>query len=227
MRRWGRGARLPGVSGVARPATRGRAPAERLCPPCRSPWHTRVVDGVGAGRSTIPHPVESSTRPRHWRCSCRPHAVHTRAPIPNKERRLSRSLGGVAWTPARWSAPPPAAGPRVRLRPGMWSVMSDYTSLGIAKLARQAATHPLIIRCPRDGVVMRVLRCCADRTGVREEARREFGRVPPGREWRVREIDVECPACRRRALGVTIAARPSDGQELWPRGKERSVEWRA
>ena len=61
--------------------------------------------------------------------------------------------------------------------------MREYALLGIQKIARQAARDPTMIRCPRDGAVMRVLRC------------------PPAYD-----LDVECPACGRRAEGV----RPAD-----------------
>lgn len=88
--------------------------------------------------------------------------------------------------------------------------MSDYTPLGIEKLAQQAATDPSTIRCPRDGVVMRVLQCRAERTERGEVAHRELPSVPAGREWRLTQIDVECPACRRRALGVEVAERVAD-----------------
>ena len=79
--------------------------------------------------------------------------------------------------------------------------MPDYTPLGLQKLAEQAARDVTSIRCPRDGAVMRVL---ASRTDdVSEEREREQAVHP----WRksgpvVVEVDVECPACRRHAMGV-------------------------
>ena len=60
--------------------------------------------------------------------------------------------------------------------------MQEYLLLGIEKIARQAARDPTTIRCPRDGAVMRVL----------------GGRAPASGE----PLDLECPACRRRAVGV-------------------------
>lgn len=83
--------------------------------------------------------------------------------------------------------------------------MSDYTPLGLEKLAHQAAKDLTTLRCPRDSVVMRVLACRAEQALRGAVSRREFSRVP-GREWRVLEVDVECPACRRRALGVLVGA---------------------
>jgi hypothetical protein len=64
--------------------------------------------------------------------------------------------------------------------------VQEYLLLGIEKIARQAARDPTTIRCPRDGAVMRVL-------GERAPASGE-------------PLDLECPACRRRAVGV----RPAD-----------------
>jgi hypothetical protein len=64
--------------------------------------------------------------------------------------------------------------------------VQEYLLLGIEKIARQAARDPTTIRCPRDGAVMRVLG-----TGVRAASE---------------GLDLECPACRRRAVGV----RPAD-----------------
>lgn len=63
--------------------------------------------------------------------------------------------------------------------------MPEYAVLGIEKIARQAARDPTTIRCPRDGAVMRVLGA-------------------PGATG-TEAFDVECPACRRRALGVRPA----------------------
>lgn len=60
--------------------------------------------------------------------------------------------------------------------------MQDYALLAIEKIARQASRDPTTIRCPRDGAVMRVL-------GTGDA------------------LDVECPACRRRAVGVRPAER--------------------
>jgi hypothetical protein len=63
--------------------------------------------------------------------------------------------------------------------------MSDYTPLGMAKLAQQATRDLTSIRCPRDSVVMRFLnrRLMGDEGG---------------------EVDLECPACGRRAYGVEV-----------------------
>jgi hypothetical protein len=88
--------------------------------------------------------------------------------------------------------------------------MSDYTPTGLQKLSHQVAEHPQLIRCPRDSVVMRVLGSraeCDGTHGVRHEA---FVGMPKERAWRVVEIDVECPACRRRALHVRPVPRRSE-----------------
>ena len=80
----------------------------------------------------------------------------------------------------------------------------DYTTLGLDKLRRQANTDVTLVRCPRDGVVMRVLGCRAARRDGSGEECRVVGRLPRGRVWAVRELDLECPACGRRARGITI-----------------------
>ena len=84
--------------------------------------------------------------------------------------------------------------------------MADYTSLGIDKLTQQANTDVTLVRCPRDGVVMRVLGCRAARRDGSGEECRVVGRLPRGRLWTVRELDLECPACARRARGITVGA---------------------
>jgi hypothetical protein len=84
--------------------------------------------------------------------------------------------------------------------------MSDYTPRGLDKLARQLADHPELIRCPRDSVVMRVLSTRAERAGAHGVRHESFVGRPKGSAWQVVEIDVECPACRRRAMAVRPAA---------------------
>jgi hypothetical protein len=83
--------------------------------------------------------------------------------------------------------------------------MSDYTPLGLEKLARHATKDLTTFRCPRDGVVMRLLACRAEPTAAGDKTCREFRRLPRDSEWRVLEVDLECPACRRRAMGVPVA----------------------
>lgn len=82
--------------------------------------------------------------------------------------------------------------------------MSDYTPLGLEKLARHAANDLTTVRCPRDSVVMRLLACRAERYEAGALAQREFQRAPRGGDWEVREVDFECPACRRRAMNVRL-----------------------
>ncbi|NIM52815.1 MAG: hypothetical protein GTN62_15185 [Gemmatimonadales bacterium] len=91
--------------------------------------------------------------------------------------------------------------------------MPDYTPLGIQKIARQAARDLTTIRCPRDSVVMRILASRAERQDREGLTRRTFQRAPTQGAWRVTELDVECPACRRRALGIrpAVASEPTDG----------------
>ena len=84
--------------------------------------------------------------------------------------------------------------------------MPDYTPLGLQKIALQAAADPTLIRCPRDGVVMRVAATRARHDGRSVPTIREFPRLPSGPGWCVVELDVECPACRRRAERVRPAA---------------------
>lgn len=93
--------------------------------------------------------------------------------------------------------------------------MSDYTPLGLEKLARHASRDLTTIRCPRDSVVMRLLACRAERPAGGDVMRREFVRLPRDSDWQVREIDLECPACRRRAPGVRIAD-PTDTAAATP-----------
>lgn len=83
----------------------------------------------------------------------------------------------------------------------------DYSSLGIVKLQRQAEANPTLIRCPRDGVVMRVLGGRAARRDGSGETRRFADRLPNLRGWQIREVDLECPACRRRAERVRLSPR--------------------
>lgn len=80
--------------------------------------------------------------------------------------------------------------------------MADYTPLGIEKISQQAARDPHTIRCPRDSVVMRVLVADAERRDGKEPTRRSFTALPKTPNWRVTKLDLECPACRRKALGI-------------------------
>lgn len=84
--------------------------------------------------------------------------------------------------------------------------MQDYTTLGIEKIAQQAAKDPTLIRCPRDSAVMRVLRTrpvdlTADDAGADQPPVSVNGARSPI------ELDVECPACRRRATAVRTSRR--------------------
>lgn len=83
--------------------------------------------------------------------------------------------------------------------------MADYSSLGIDKITKQANTDITLVRCPRDSVVMRPVECVLERPDTGER-RRVRGRPPKGREWAVRELDLECPACRRRATRILVTA---------------------
>jgi hypothetical protein len=86
--------------------------------------------------------------------------------------------------------------------------MDHYSPLGIEKIVRQAATERLIIRCPRDGVVMRVVSWRARRRDGSGEARRGTGRPPaPNKEWAITQLDLECPACRRTAADIAVTPR--------------------
>lgn len=80
--------------------------------------------------------------------------------------------------------------------------MAHYTESGIEKLRQQAETTPALVRCPRDGVVMRVLGGEAQRLDGSDDVRHFTKRVPNLHRWRVMELDLECPACRRRAERV-------------------------
>jgi ssDNA-binding Zn-finger/Zn-ribbon topoisomerase 1 len=88
--------------------------------------------------------------------------------------------------------------------------MEHYSPLGIEKIERQAAAERIIIRCPRDGVVMRVVAWRARRRDGSGETRRGAGRPPSSsKEWAVIQLDVECPACRRSAAGIEVPPRPA------------------
>jgi hypothetical protein len=91
--------------------------------------------------------------------------------------------------------------------------MPDYTPLGLQKIAVQASVDPTLIRCPRDGAVMRVVatRARHDDRGV--PTFREFPRLPCGAGWRVTELDVECPACRRQAERLRPATDDADDKQ--------------
>lgn len=86
--------------------------------------------------------------------------------------------------------------------------MADYTPLGLEKIARQAANDLSLIRCPRDSVVMRVVASRAEPVNGATGEAREFRSRPPSTGWQVKELDVECPACRRRATGIRPDPRP-------------------
>jgi len=87
--------------------------------------------------------------------------------------------------------------------------VSDYTPLGIQKIAQQAGRDATLIRCPRDSAVMRVVRASAERPDVGGVKRHTFDGVPKGTAWCITEFDVECPACRRCAAGVRPMRRSS------------------
>ncbi len=92
--------------------------------------------------------------------------------------------------------------------------MSDYTPLGIQKLARHAANDLTTVRCPRDSVVMRLLACRAERMEGGAVTRQEFHRIPKG-DWEIRDVDFECPACRRRAMNVRLERKTSSPHGIW------------
>jgi hypothetical protein len=84
--------------------------------------------------------------------------------------------------------------------------MSDYTAVGIDKIIQQAKTDPSLIRCPRDRAVMRVLCCHARQRNAEGAPPVVANRLPRTTGWIVTELDVECPACRRRAESVKVAS---------------------
>lgn len=83
--------------------------------------------------------------------------------------------------------------------------MADYTPIGIEKITAQARANRALVRCPRDGAVMRVVGSRAERRDGSGDAQR-FTQPPARRDWVVTELDLECPACRRAAEGIVIAA---------------------
>lgn len=84
--------------------------------------------------------------------------------------------------------------------------MPDYTLVGLQKITQQAAVDAAVVRCPRDGAVMRVMASRAEHTSRNGTILREFDRLPRGDDWQLIELDLECPACRRRAAGVRPAS---------------------
>lgn len=93
--------------------------------------------------------------------------------------------------------------------------MPDYTLVGFQKIAQQAALDAAVVRCPRDGAVMRVVASRAEHADRKGTTLREFRRLPRGTDWRVLELDLECPACRRRATGVHPARDPAECPYQW------------
>jgi hypothetical protein len=91
--------------------------------------------------------------------------------------------------------------------------VSDYTPLGIQKIAQQVGLDPTTVRCPRDSVVMRVLVAKAERPNAEGVTRRTFEGLPKGTAWQLTEVDVECPACRRSATGIRPMKRSSVARE--------------
>ncbi|MFQ6046795.1 MAG: hypothetical protein ACE5PT_10645 [Gemmatimonadales bacterium] len=81
--------------------------------------------------------------------------------------------------------------------------MADYTTIGIDKIKLQAASSRGLIRCPRDGAVMRVTDCRAEAAAGPPGESRALRALPRDPAWRVTELAVECPACRRQAA-VTV-----------------------
>ena len=93
--------------------------------------------------------------------------------------------------------------------------MPDYTLVGLQKITQQAAVDAAGVRCPRDGAVMRVMASRAEHTSRNGTILREFDRLPRGADWQLIEIDLECPACRRRAPGVRPASDPAGCPYQW------------
>jgi len=118
---------------------------------------------------------------------------------------LVRSRPSISLRCLRWSAPFPSVAARSFFTLSRGTRMADYTPLGIEKISLQAARDPHTIRCPRDSVVMRVLVVDAERSDGKEPSRRLFTTVPRTPSWRITKLDLECPACRRKALGIRPA----------------------
>ena len=88
--------------------------------------------------------------------------------------------------------------------------MSDYTKLGLKKIAQQAKRDLRLVRCPRDGAVMRVTAWRAEHVEDPDNQLQTFDRFPRGVEWKVRDLDVRCPACGRTAEGIAFVV-PEEG----------------
>lgn len=131
------------------------------------------------------------------------HITYTRTPEnPNEQRRLRVRFRRLVWLSYRGDDVPPLFIPSRRCD---LSQVSDYTLAGEHKIAQQARRNATFIRCPRDSAVMRVTAWRAERIGSPDvQEVREFARFPRSPDWQVCELDVECPACRRRAVGVTL-----------------------
>ena len=168
---------------------------------------------------TSPHRVENPRDLHSCDDSC-PHPVNTRPTDPNKKRRVAlrrpsadncrrsqgpfgrhaSSLALFTRCPAAETEHPTTCVMRHPVISGTRRV-NDYTELGLSKIALQARRNMREIRCPRDGAVMRVVA----RVSVDQQNETSIQR-----HLALSSIDVECPACRRKAKGVSLAT-PSSG----------------
>jgi hypothetical protein len=80
--------------------------------------------------------------------------------------------------------------------------IADYSDIGIEKIGKQATADLSLVRCPRDSAVMRLVACRAAPKDDPTARAKAMDRLPKGKDWRVRDLDYECPACRRLALRV-------------------------
>jgi hypothetical protein len=88
--------------------------------------------------------------------------------------------------------------------------MDDYSEAGRAKLEQQASNSLDFIRCPLDSAAMLVMRCIATRYDRGETSYREFTGLPRGAEWTVVSLNLQCSACRRRAVDVQVNGASTD-----------------
>ncbi len=102
--------------------------------------------------------------------------------------------------------------------------VSDYTKLGLEKIAQQAKRDLRLVRCPRDSAVMRVTAWRAEHVKDPDKQLQTFDRFPRGVEWKVRDLDVRCPACGRTAQGIAfVVPEPAQGERRSGRRSGRAT----
>ncbi len=93
--------------------------------------------------------------------------------------------------------------------------MDEYSEVGRQKIEYRARKSATSVRCPRDSAIMSVIGCVAKRTKQGKVVYHEFQHVPTDRQWTVKVLSLQCPACRRRLDGLFLGC-AEDQQEDTP-----------